>query len=652
MPIDKPPPLSQKVRFANFDIDLRSGDIRKNGRKVRLPDQPFRILLLLLERPGELVTREELRLKLWPADTFVDFDHGLNNAISRIREAFGDSAENPRFIETLPRRGYRFIAPVDVEAHGGAPVVAPVSPPAVDGEASLRLAPGLVARLPLQRWLAAIATGGVVIAIVVVLLALNLGGLRDRLAAIVGAKHAAPFTKIQSIAVLPLKNLSGDSAQEYFADGMTDALITELGKIHALRVISLQSVLRYKQTNKPLPEIAHELKVDALVEGSVVRSGELLRVNVQFVQAEPERHLWSDSFVRNTSDVLRLQSEIAAAVTQAAQVAVTPEQRSLLLRSEPVNPGAYQAWLRGRQMYSRFDDEWFDEAVEYLEQAIRLDPTYAPPYATLAEVYCTDMRYSYDDLHQRATWAAGKALELDDTLADAHAAQAYVNLRFRWNWTGAEQEIKRAIELNPNSAEALEMYGYYLTLMGRFDEAIASYRRAIDLDPLNFLPNERLGWAYTIAHRDDEAIAQLRELARREPAMFMTSYSLTRVYAFNKMYREAMEAVRKSERKIDARAQPAKFDYGWVIAASGNRREAEQLTQEMINYSKRHYLDPSFIAFTYAGLGENNKAIEWLERGYQQRARFMIYLKVIRDVDNLRSDARFQDLLLRMNFPR
>jgi len=650
--MDKPRSLPTKVRFGKFEIDTRSEEIRKNGRKVRLPDQPFRILLLLLERPGDVVTREELRLKLWPADTFVDFDHGLNNAISKIREVLGDSADTPRFVETLPRRGYRFIAPVDVEAHGGAPAVAPVSPPAVDGEAGLRPAAGRVARLPLQRWIAAIATGGAAIAIVVILLALNLGGLRDRLAAIVGAKHAAPFTKIQSIAVLPLKNLSGDSAQEYFADGMTDALITELGKIDALRVISLQSVLRYKQTNKPLPEIAHELKVDALVEGSVVRSGELLRVNVQFVQAEPERHLWSDSFVRNTSDVLRLQSEIAAAVTQAAQVALTPEQRSLLLRSKPVNPGAYQAWLRGRQMYSRFDDEWFDEAVEYLEQAIRLDPTYAPPYATLAEVYCTDMRYSYHDLYQRATWAAGKALELDDTLADAHAAQAYINLRFRWNWTGAEQEIKRAIELNPNSAEAIEMYGYYLTLMGRFDEAIASYRRAIDLDPLNFLPNERLGWAYTIAHRDDEAIAQLRELARREPAMFMTSYSLIRVYAFKKMYREAMEAVRKSERKIDARAQPAKFDYGWVIAASGNRREAEQLIQEMINYSKRHYLDPSFIAFTYAGLGENNKAIEWLERGYQQRARFMIYLKVIRDVDNLRSDARFQDLLLRMNFPR
>ena len=608
------------VRFGVFELDLDAGELRKNGSKVHLEGQPIQILQVLLERPGEVVTREELRARLWPAETFVDFDHSINAAINRLREALDDSAESPRYIQPLPRRGYRFICPVN-------------------GAAAAEALPPGRSRGWRSRWI--LVSAGILATLAGFGLVLR---ARSR-------ASTPPQAVIHSVAVLPLNNLSGDAGQEYFADGMSDALITELGKVRALRVISWQSVVRYKHTTKPLPEIARELKVDAVIEGSVLRSGDELRIDVQLVQADPEQHLWAESFVRTTADVLQLQSEVATAVAHATRVEITPEEKARLARAGRVNPEAYVAWLRGREMYARFDDEWLDEAVTYLQRSIQLDPTYAPPYATLAEVYSTDMRYSYAELEPRATAAAAKALELDENLPEAHAAQAYVDMRFRYDWASAERHIKRAIELDPNSADAYETYGYYLTLMGRSDESIAAYRHALDLDPLSFLPNERLGWALSKARRYDEAIAHLEELRRREPTMFMTNYTLIFAYAFKGRSQEALAGVATSERKSGSRQWPARFDYGWIIATYGSRQESEQLLQEMTAYSQQHYLDPCFVAFTYAGRGDKDKAIEWLERGYRQHARFMIYLRIQREVDNLRSDPRFQDLLRRMAFP-
>ncbi|MEJ2008307.1 MAG: winged helix-turn-helix domain-containing protein [Acidobacteriota bacterium] len=305
------------LRFGVFELDLRAGELRKQGLKVRLQERPLQILALLLENPGEVVTREELRRQLWPADTFVDFDHSVNTAIKKLREALGDSAENPRFVETLPRHGYRFIATID----SGAAVHEP--------QKGVSLA-----KPPRARRVAALVAGGVA-AILVLLVAFDVAGLRGRLLSSVGASHDVPLPKIESIAVLPLENLSGDPAQEYFADGMTEELITDLGKISALRVISRTSVMRYKGTRKPLPEIARELHVDGIVEGTVLRSGNRVRITANLMYARTDRHLWAQAYERNLGDVLSLQDEVARNVASQIRIKVTSQEQARLASARP-----------------------------------------------------------------------------------------------------------------------------------------------------------------------------------------------------------------------------------------------------------------------------------------------------------------------------
>src|SRR3984893_75483 len=360
---------TRKARFGVFEADLRAGELRKHGVKLKLQDQPFQILALLLERPGEVVTRDELQHKLWPADTFVDFDTGLNTAIKRLRDALGDSAESPRFVETLPRRGYRFIA--SVEHIDDLPVHTERSP-----EQRTRLVAVLQ---PEKLWIAL----GLVAAILALLLSLNIRGFRQRFL----RTNAA--TKVQSIAVLPLENLSGDPAQEYFADGMTEALITDLGKIGELRVISRTSVMRFKDTKKPLREIARELQVDAVVEGTVVRSGDRVRLTANLVQASPEKHLWADSFERDLRDVLTLQDDVSRAIAAGIRIRLTPQEQARLASAHPVNPEAYEAYLEGRYFYDKLWPGGGPKASEYFELAIEKDPAWALPYSGLADYYLT-----------------------------------------------------------------------------------------------------------------------------------------------------------------------------------------------------------------------------------------------------------------------
>jgi TolB-like protein/DNA-binding winged helix-turn-helix (wHTH) protein len=614
------------IRFGTVEVDLRAGELRKNGVKIKLQEQPFQILAMLLERPGELVTREELQRRLWSADTFVDFEHSLATAVKKLREALGDSADNPRFIETLPKRGYRFIAPVDA-------VIGPV------GTVRERHLP--------KRWVFAAAGSALVVA-TAALVALNIAGLRDQLLLIVGARHGVPLPKIESIAVLPLENLSGDAEQEYFADGMTDALITDLGKISALRVISRTSVMRYKQTKKPLPEVAKELNVDGVVEGTVQRSGNRVRITAQLLHAPTDRHLWAESYERDLRDVLALQSELARAIAREVQVKLTPQEQTRLARARPVNPAAHDAYLKGCFFMPIWREVGWKKVIEFFQKAISIDPTYAPAYARLSLAYGYQAHPGIippEEAYPKARAAALKALELDDTLAEAHAALSGIRW-FEWDWAGAEREAKRAVELDPNGVEAIASYATYLAIMGKSDEAIAEAKRLPDLDPFG---SPTLGWIYANSTRFDEAIAHVRKDMERRDHPLLPCF-LTNLYAFKGMCAEAL-------------ATADKFNCGGDCAKAyglcGRKALARKYARELEAASKREYVDPVHIAWVYVGLGDKEKVLQWYEEGYRKRSTMMVYLKIDELVgrasatvnDAIYDDLRFQDLLRRMNFP-
>ncbi len=603
----------QTVRFGPFQLDLRAAELHHDGTKVKLPQQPFQILAELVEHSGEVVTREELRQCLWRSDTFVDFEHGLNTAVKRLREALGDSAENPRYIETLPRHGYRLMVPVEKAAP---------APPTIP-EASNRRKIWLIVSALL---VVAIASGVV---------------FRQRLLS------QFRLVKIESLAVLPLENLSGNPEEEYFADGMTEALITELGKIRALRVISHQSVMQYKGTNKPVPQIARELHVDAVVEGSALRAGGKVRITTQLIQADPERHLWSESYERNLSDVIALQREVAQTMAWEIQGRLASQQeRAHLAEAPAVNPEAYEHYLRGRYYFDRWPDQ-LDKAVESFQRAIEKDPNYAPAFAGLALCY-SSMGYvdSPREVFPKAKAAAMRALEIDESLPEAHAALGLAKLNYDWDWPGAERELKRAIELNPNNADARHHYASYLGAMSRFDEAIAEAKRAVSLDPLSLRMNLRLGWAYMIARRYDEAIDQYKKTLELDPNYIQARLYLAWSYTLKGMYPAAF-----AEYNAMGEYGSTNNFVGFLYAVSGRRGDARKLVEKMRRLSAQQHMDPYNRAIPYAGLGDRDNAIMLLNQAYDERSAEMPQLKVEPFFDSLRSDPRFQELVRRMNFP-
>jgi TolB-like protein/DNA-binding winged helix-turn-helix (wHTH) protein/Tfp pilus assembly protein PilF len=638
-------------RFGVFEVDLRRGELRRQGLKVKLHGQPFQILAMLLERPGEPVTREEIREKLWPENTFVDFEHSINTAVKRLREALGDNTERPRYIETLPRRGYRFLGPVEAvapESSSGVPV-AVVSPPPTQ----VALSDEVGARGDRRHnWRRLALAAAVLVGVVAALLALNVAGLRDRLLTAVGGRGTLPLPKIESIAVLPLENLSNDPAQDYFADGMTDELITNLGKVGALRVISRTSVMRYKGTKKPLPEIARELKVDALVEGTVLRSGNRVRVTANLLEANADRHLWAETYERDLGDVLTLQSEVAQAITNEIQIKVTPQEQARLASARSVNPEAYQLYLKGRYYAGRATKEGLEKGVQYFNQAIATDPSCALAYDGLADDYwmADEWTLSPRDAIPKAKEAAKKALELDDTLAEAHASLAVVNAFYDWDWAAAESEFKRSIELKPNYALAHEYYGWYLAMIGRTNEGIAESERSVELDPLSPEANSYLGYVLWVAHRDSQAIEQLRKTTDLDPNYWFAYEVLGLAYERQGQFPEAIAEVQKAVRLAGTIAEPT-FGLARVYAVSGNRAEAQKLLDTLKERSKETYVSAYLIAVICAKLGERDQALAWLERAYQARSQFMILLRVDPSFDSLCSDPRFQALLRRMNFP-
>jgi TolB-like protein/DNA-binding winged helix-turn-helix (wHTH) protein/tetratricopeptide (TPR) repeat protein len=632
------------VRFGSYEVSFQSGEVRKAGLRVRVQQQPMKLLEILLEHPGEVVTREKLRSRVWPNESFGDFDQALNIAIGKLRGALGDSAENPRFIETLPKRGYRFIADVsvgDADTRPGSPEsAAEDESETVPGH---RIAGGGPTSAPVAPERRLWPVRRVIFALVLVLslpvLAVWLFRSRGR----------AP-TGIRSLAVLPLDNLSGDPSQDYFADGMTDELITDLAHISALRVISRTSVMAYKHARKPLPEIARELNVDAVVEGTVLRSGEQVRITAQLIQAPADKHLWAESYEGNLRDTLALQKRVANTIAEQIRIEVTPQEQAVLKKANVVNPVAYESYLKGRYFWNKRTPDSLKVAMAYFKQAIQEDPTYAQAYAGLADTYNLLGDWEYGALtpseaYPKAKVAAIKALELDSTLGEAHTSLAFSLDVFDWDWTSAEKEFQRAIELNPGYATAHHWYAWHLSEMGRNSEAIAEMRKAEHLDPLSLIISADMSEILLVAHLNDEAIEQTRRTIDMDPNFAIAHYELGQAFVQKRRYNEAIAEFQKAI-ELSGGSIPSTSNLAYAYAVSNKSTEAVKILNDL---KSRPAPNASEIALVYVGLGEKGQAMKWLDKAYEEHFNPSILLRPA--FDSLRSDPRFQNLVHRIGLP-
>lgn len=633
------------LRFGTYEVSFQSGEVRKAGLRIRVQQQPLKLLEILLEHPGQVITREELRSRVWPDESFGDFDQALNIAIGKVRSALGDSAENPRFIETLPKRGYRFIADVtivDADARSKRQEPAAGDQPATDPgdkipDAGLAVGPNR--RVWATRWVI-----GVLALVIASLSILSVWRFRSR---------APASTGIRSIAVLPLENLSGDASQNYFADGMTDELITDLAQISALRVISRTSVMVYKGARKPLPQIARELNVDAVVEGTVLRSGDQVRITAQLIEASTDKHIWSQSYEGELRDTLALQNRVAGAIADQIRINLTPREQAALKNVKVVNPDAYESYLKGRYFWNKRTADGLKVALAYFKQAIDEDPKYAQAYSGLADTYALlgDWQYAVmtpKEAFPKAKAAAIKALELDSTLGEAHNSLAFVLEGFDWDFDSAGKEFQRAIELNPGYATAHHWYAWHLSLVGRFDEAIAEMRKAENLDPLSLIINADLAELLGLAHSYDESIRQSRKTIEMDPNFALAHNQLAQAYLQKQMYDEAVAELQEAV-KLSGGGPTCIANLARAYVASEKRKEAVKLLSDLKRRSNPGYSNAAEIAMIYASLGDTDQAMNWLEKGYEERFNPGVLLRP--GFDPLRSDSRFQNLVHRIGLP-
>src|ERR1700722_17301455 len=631
-------PAATQLCFGVFNADVQAGELTKQGKRIRLQEQPFQLLVMLLQKPGEVVTREELRSRLWP-QTIVDFDHGLNKAISKIREVLGDSSEHPRFVETVARRGYRFLADVAVIRDGRAytgtrePAYAgpPITLPSLESTGDIGGQHNLVRKL-----------FGLGVAVAIAAAAAWAFYLR------------APFSpEFHSLAVLPLENLSGDPSQDYFADGMTDELITRLAQISTLRVISRTSVMTYKNVHRPLAEIARDLNVDAVVEGSVSRAGGRVRVTAQLIDARNEKHIWAASYDEDIRDTLVLQSRVTRAIAEKIRATVNPQEQLTLAKSRTVDPDAYEAYLKGRYFWNKRTGEGLRTAIDYFRRAITIDPGYAEEYAGLADSYAVAGDWKYGvlpplDAFSKATAAAAKAFALDASLGEAHASLAYALDLYGWDWDGAETEYKQAIQLNPGYATAHQWYSWHLFMVGRDDDALNELRRAESLDPLSLIINADIADALCVAHRYDEAVEQSEKTLKMDANFAVGHYELGHALVQKHMYDQAIV---EFQRAIELSGHSGAFDsnLGYAYAVSARKEEALKIVDELESRHPTNYSVQADIALIYVGLDDRDEAINRLNKAFDARFKASILRRPA--FDPLRSDPRFQDLLRRMGLP-
>ena len=630
--------LIHGFRFGPFELDARAGELRRHGLKVRLRGRPVEILICLLERAGQVVTREDLRTRLWTGDTFVDFDHGLNSAMNKLREALGDAAENPRYVETVPRRGYRFIAPVEPVTHPAPPpppAAVPSEPvPAVASEAPITPAPRARAVGGVGRWLAVAG---------LVLLGVIAGAwlLRDRLWG--GASGKA------MLIVLPFQNRSGNADDEFFSDGVTDEMIAQLGALDPRRlgVIARTTAMRYKASHKDVMQIGQELGVDYLLEGSVRRDATRVRITAQLVDVRSQTQLWAETYERDVRDVLMLQRDVAERIAQSLAGSVLSP---VLARATHRSPSfaAYERALKGRAYRQQATEGALRQCIVMFEEAIALDAEYAGAYAGLADCYRLLGGPGWEvgppsELLGQARVAAERALELDPELPEAYAARGMVRFSFDWDLAGADRDLSRAIALNPSYARAHQYRSAVLTTMGRFDEAVASARRAWELDPLSATESTTLGVRLYYAGKYRQAIQQFEQTLAAHPDFPPAHWGLGQT--FRQMGRHA-DAIRELE-VAAGRANQSPYMRAWLahaLAAAGRRDDAELIRRDLASQASQRFVAPFLFALMASGVGEKEATLDWLEKVRSSKSGWIPFVPVEPEFAWLRDDPRFRQL--------
>jgi TolB-like protein/DNA-binding winged helix-turn-helix (wHTH) protein/Flp pilus assembly protein TadD len=611
----------RQYRFGVFTLDARSGELRKHGISIKLQDLPAQALLALIERQGELVTREELRRRLWAEGTFVDFEHSISSAINKARAALNDSAKHPRYIETVGRQGYRFIYPVT-------PVYAA---PATAAPPTAAIS---IANRTWMRFWAAVA-----------ILAIAIGGFAY------WTVQENAHSSVRSIAVLPLKNLSSDPEQEFLAEGLTDELITRLASLPGLKVISRTSTMQYKDSKKPLPDIAKELHVDAVVEGSVLRVGGRVRITAQLIHATDDHHIWAQSYERDQRDVFAVQNEVTSAIAESIQLKIAPETQQQLAAARTIDPQAHEDYLRGKHYWSKRSPDDFSHAIDYFQRAIAREPNYAAAYAGLANTYALVGGYSLvaqGPFIEKARAAANQAVVIDPKLPDAHVALAVIAQNYDWDWKRAESEYRQAIELDPNNATAHHWYAEFLSFQGRFDEAFTEIAKAEALDPLSLIIKTDKGAIYLFARQYPQAIEQFNSVLAKEP-LYGRAHLISLAYVENGQFDEALRDAQRFRKELPSMASESQE--GYVYGRKGDLRAARAILKDLERQDDEQN-DPLAILTVQIALHEKEAAFVTLERAYQLHSNAITSLKVNPMYDPLRKDPRFAELLKRVGLDR
>ena len=615
---------SRLSRFADFEFDCLSGELRRDGVSLKLQPQPAKALAVLIQRAGEIVSRQDLVAEVWGSDTFVDFEQGLNYAIRQIRTVLKDDAEEPRFIETVPKRGYRFIAPLKEDVVSKEEVNKPAVAP--EPLAARRI-------IPWQLVTALTAVCAIAAAFVI--------GFRLRHGA-----YGVETHPIESLAVLPLRNLSNDPQQEYFSYGMTDELITALAKSKSLKVISHTSVDRYKHGDRTLPDIARELGVDAVVEGTVMRSGDRVRITAQLIDARSDQHLWAESYERDLKDVLSLQDEVADQIASQVGIKVAAGQQTLVASTRQIDPEAHEAYLKGNFYWSRSNCDGSQKGLSYYQQAVAKDPTFAAAYVGLAQAYFTlgDWHCSpYEDVFSKSKAAALRALELDPTLGPAHTWLGTLAFFHEWDWDKAETEYRQAIQLSPNYAPAHILYAVFLVCMAKQDEGLAEMRKALELDPTAEFTNMISVHILYLARRYDEAIEQAKNAIQLYPDSWGTYFWLGVAYERKGMYEQAVEAYLKSQKFHGA--EPKELD---ALRNAYQKSGIRGYWQQVRDTTSGDGSDTCSMSSIYARFGETERIIDYLNQAVRNHCPSVRTLKVDSFYDNLRDNPRFQNLMVRL----